>query len=65
VKPVKIYALLTAIITLRYISIAQAARDNNLSRVWSGWDFRKAASDGEEMGRRIGRYVFENKFREN
>jgi hypothetical protein len=51
--------------TLHYSSIAQAARDNSLSKVWSGWDFRKAAIDGEEMGRRIGNYVFTHHFREN
>jgi hypothetical protein len=51
--------------TLHYNSIAQAARDNTLSKVWSGWDFRKAAIDGEEMGRQIGNYVFTHQFREN
>jgi hypothetical protein len=51
--------------TMHFSSFAQAARDNSLSMIYTGWEFRKSAMDGEEMGRNIGNYVFNNHFREN
>ena len=50
--------------SLQYSSFSQAARDNSLSMVYNGWDFRKSALDGEEMGRRIAAYVFNHSFKE-
>ena len=51
--------------TVRHFSaFSQAARENSLSIIYAGWDFRKSALDGEEMGRQIGRYIFNNKFQE-
>lgn len=50
--------------TLRYYSIAKAARDNSMGKVYAGWYFRKAALDGEEMGKKIANYLFTHSFRE-
>jgi hypothetical protein len=50
--------------SFHFSSYSQAARDNSLSMIYNGWDFRKSVLDGEEMGTRIGRYVFNNHFRE-
>ncbi len=50
--------------TFHFSSFSQAARDNSLSIIYNGWDFRKSALDGEEMGRQIASYVFANHFRE-
>jgi hypothetical protein len=33
--------------------------------IYSGWDFRKSVMDGEEMGRQIAAYVFNNSFKES
>jgi len=52
-------------VTLHYSSIAQAASDNSLSKIYAGWYFRKAVVDGEEQGKQIGAYVFNNAFRES
>jgi hypothetical protein len=46
-------------------SLSQAARENSLSRIYVGYHFRKACMEGEELGRRIGNYVFENNLKEN
>lgn len=51
--------------SFKYSSFSEAARDNSLSVIYNGWDFRKSALDGEEMGRQIANYVFNNSFREN
>lgn len=50
---------------LHYSSLSKAANDNSLSKIYSGWYFRKAVVDGEEMGKNIGKYVFNNHFQEN
>lgn len=50
---------------LHYSSLSAAANDNAISKIYSGWYFRKAVVDGEEMGRAIGEYVFNNHFQEN
>ena len=50
--------------SFQYSNFSQAARDNSLSLIYSGWDFRKSALDGEEMGRQIANYVFTHAFRE-
>jgi hypothetical protein len=49
---------------MHYSSFSQTATDNSLSKIYSGWSFRKSALDGEELGRQVGRYVFNNHFRE-
>lgn len=48
----------------QYTSISQAARDNALSRIYVGFHFRKACLFGEEQGKQIANYVFNNSFRE-
>jgi hypothetical protein len=50
--------------SFHFSSFSQAARDNSLSMIYSGWDFRKSALDGEEMGKQIANYVFTHAFRE-
>jgi hypothetical protein len=50
--------------TTNYTSFSDAARDNSLSQIYTGWDFRTSALAGEEMGRRIAAYVFTHAFRE-
>ena len=51
--------------SFHFSSYSQAARDNSLSMIYTGWDFRKSALDGEDMGRQIAAYVFNNSFKEN
>jgi hypothetical protein len=50
--------------TLHYNSLAKAARDNAEAKIFAGWYFRKAVLDGENMGKKVGEYVFLNRFRE-
>lgn len=50
---------------MHFTSFAHAARENSLSMIYTGWEFRKSALDGEEMGKQIGNYVFTHHFREN
>ncbi len=50
--------------SFHFNSFSQAARDNSLSMIYNGWDFRKSVLDGEEMGRQIANYVFTHAFRE-
>jgi hypothetical protein len=49
---------------MHFSTFSKAARDNSLSMIYAGWDFRKSALDGEEMGRQIASYVFTHAFRE-
>ena len=51
--------------SFHYSSFSQAARENSLSVIYSGWDFRKSVLDGEEMGRRIAAYVFAHALKED
>jgi hypothetical protein len=51
--------------SFHFSSYSQAARDNSLSLIYNGWDFRKSVLDGEEMGRQIAGYVFNHHFKEN
>jgi hypothetical protein len=51
-------------VTLHYNSLAQAARDNSLGKIYTGWNFRKTVMDSEEMGRQIGAYIYNHQFRE-
>ncbi len=50
--------------SFHFSSYSQAARDNSLSMIYNGWDFRKSVLNGEEMGRQIAAYVFTHAFRE-
>ena len=50
--------------SFHFSSFSQAARDNSLSMIYNGWDFRKSVLEGEEMGRQIAAYVFTHAFRE-
>ncbi len=47
-----------------YSSIASAARDNSLSRIYVGFHFRKAVLQGEAQGIQVGNFVFDHSFRE-
>jgi len=51
--------------SFHFSSYSQAARDNSLSMIYTGWDFRNSALTGEEMGKQIANYVFNHHFREN
>ncbi|MGN6291262.1 MAG: vanadium-dependent haloperoxidase [Chitinophagaceae bacterium] len=50
--------------TRQFFSFSQAAKENALSMIYAGWDFRKSALAGEEMGRQIAGYVFTHHFQE-
>jgi len=50
--------------TRQYSSFSQAAAESSLSMIYAGWDFRRSAFTGEEMGRQIAAYVFTHAFRE-
>jgi hypothetical protein len=51
--------------TMHFSTFSQAARENSLSMIYTGWDFRKSVLVGEEMGKQIGEYVFNHHFGEN
>lgn len=51
--------------TMHFTSFGQVARENSLGIIYTGWEFRKSALDGEEMGRQIANYVFNHHFRES
>jgi hypothetical protein len=50
--------------SFHFSSYSQAARDNSVAMIYSGWDFRKSVLDGEEMGKEIAAYVFSHHFKE-
>lgn len=50
---------------MHFTNFSHAARENSISMIYTGWEFRKSALDGEEMGRQIANYVFNHHFREN
>jgi hypothetical protein len=50
--------------SFHFSSFSQAARDNALSMIYVGWDFRNSVMKGEEMGKQIAGYVFTHAFRE-
>ena len=49
-------------VTLHYTSLAQAAEDNAISRIYAGWYFRKAVHDGADLGRAVAQYVWDHHF---
>jgi len=50
---------------MHFSTFSQAARENSLSMIYTGWDFRQSVLVGEEMGKQIGEYVFNHHFGEN
>ncbi|HEY0680429.1 MAG TPA: hypothetical protein VGD17_19235 [Chitinophagaceae bacterium] len=50
--------------SFHFSSFSKAARDNSLSMIYNGWDFRKSVMEGENMGKQIANYVFFHHFRE-
>jgi len=52
-------------VSRHYSSLAKAARDNSLSRIYVGYHFRNACLKGEEQGKQVANYVFNNSFRES
>lgn len=46
-----------------YQTFTQALAENNNSRVYAGLHFRTAIQQGDELGRRIGRFAFEHALR--
>lgn len=50
--------------SFHFSSFSKAARENSLSVMYIGWDFRHSVMAGEEMGRQIANYVFTHAFRE-
>lgn len=50
--------------SFHFSTFSQAARDNSLSMIYNGWDFKRSVLLGEEMGRQIANYVFTHAFRE-
>ena len=52
-------------VTRHYSSFSQAARENTVSRIYVGYQFRTFCMAGEEQGNQIGNYVFNHRFQEN
>jgi hypothetical protein len=46
--------------TRSYSSLSQAARENSLSRIYIGYHFRKAVTEGELQGRSVGKWIFDH-----
>ena len=51
--------------TRSFSSLSEAARENSLSRIYVGYHFRKAAMDGEELGKNIGGWIAMHLLQEN
>jgi len=51
--------------TRSFSSLSQAARENSLSRIYIGYHFRKACLEGEEQGKKIGKWVFNKVLQKN
>jgi hypothetical protein len=47
-----------------YTSFSQAALENGLSRIYVGFHFRRAVTEGIDHGRKIGRWAFQHFLRE-
>jgi hypothetical protein len=50
--------------TRNFTSFSQAATENSLSRIYIGYHFRKACTEGEKQGRSIGKWIFDNYLKE-
>ncbi len=44
-------------------SFTEAATQNSMATIYTGWEFRKSAMDGQELGKRIATYIFNHQFR--
>lgn len=62
---VQLNSLVLPGITLNYNRISEVINDNSMCKIFAGWYFRKSVEDGDEMGRQIADYVFNNFFTEN
>jgi hypothetical protein len=51
-------------ITRSFTSLSQAARETALSRIYAGYHFRHSVRSGEEHGKKIGQYFFDNYLKE-
>ena len=49
-------------VPLQYTSLAQAAKDNALGKIYAGWHFRKSVVDGDLAGRQVADYIFTHSF---
>lgn len=47
-----------------FTNFSQISQENALSRIYIGYHFRNAVLEGEKLGRKIGKYIFENRLRE-
>lgn len=47
-----------------FSSISDAVRENSLSRIYIGYHFRQAVDVGEDVGKELGDFVFENALKE-
>jgi hypothetical protein len=47
-----------------YNKFSTAAREVSLSRIYTGYHFRKAVEAGEIQGRQVAKYIYENKLKE-
>jgi len=50
--------------SFHFSSFDQIAEDNSNSWIYLGWDFRKSATDGQEMGKQIASYIYTHHFNE-
>ncbi|MEJ7827887.1 MAG: vanadium-dependent haloperoxidase [Segetibacter sp.] len=50
--------------TRSFTSLSQAARENSLSRIYVGYHFRQACIEGEQQGKNIGKWIFDNYLKE-
>jgi hypothetical protein len=51
-------------VTRSFINLSQVAREISLSRIYVGYHFRNAVLTGEDNGRKIGKYIFDNCLKE-
>lgn len=49
--------------TRNFSSFSKAARENSLSRIYIGYHFRKACNEGEDQGKKIGKWNYEHQLR--
>jgi hypothetical protein len=46
--------------TRHFTSLSQAARENSLSRIYVGYHFRKAVTEGEQQGKNVGKWIYDH-----
>jgi hypothetical protein len=57
--------VLTAGTSRHFSSFSQAANEYGDSRIYAGFNFRFSINAGDELGRKVGKYSFENLLKEN